>query len=173
MQLHWHLTPKNGLYGWFSYYGTGKFNNDLTAIARSTQTNPQQVNYRNQAQMRLKHLSLGWKHYLKGRFDTDEGWNLYGYAGLGLLLGRIENSHSVAVDTASYDLPVLQGSAKFKRLTLDLGAGWEIPVGAAIFVYAEGRVWVPTTDYPSRHLFVNRRAPFIGIATAGVRILFD
>ncbi len=123
--------------------------------------------------MRLKHLSLGWKHYLKGRFDAEEGWNLYGYAGLGLLLGRVANTHSPQVDSSIYDLPVQSGSAKFKRLTLDLGAGWEIPIGAAFFVYVEGRVWVPTTDYPSAHLFVNSKAPFVGIATAGVRILFD
>jgi hypothetical protein len=122
--------------------------------------------------MRFKHFSIGWKKYLKGQFDVDEEWNIYAYGGFGLMLGRVSNIHVPSVDAATYDLPVKPGTANFKRLTLDLGVGWETPMGADIFFYTEGRIWIPTTDYPSTFIFVNNDAPFAGMINAGFRILF-
>jgi hypothetical protein len=123
--------------------------------------------------MLFRHLSIGWKHYLKGVYNSEDKWNLYGYAGFGLLIGRIENTHSVVIDSANYFIPVLAGKANFKRLTLDLGVGFEIPVGGDIFFYMEGRTLIPTTDYPSDHLFINKDAPLVGSVNIGLRILFD
>src|SRR4030095_2551272 len=122
--------------------------------------------------MRFKHLSLGWKHYFIGGSDIDEKWSLYGYTGFGLLLGRVINSHSVSIDTNSYFVPVRSGKANFKRLTLDMGLGWEVPLGGDIFFYNEARLWIPTTDYPSKYIFVNKNAPFVASLNFGIRILF-
>jgi hypothetical protein len=171
--LHYHFTQKDGAYTWISYYSVGKFNNDLVASAKLAATSPQQVNYVNKAEMRFKHFSMGWKHYLKGDCKSDESWNLYGYAGFGLLLGRVQNTHSIFIDTVSYDVPVRSGIANFKRLTLDLGLGWEVNIGGEIYFYNEVRVWVPTTDYPSKYIFVNKNAPLVASLNFGIRILFD
>jgi len=169
---HFNLTPKDGLYVWFAYYGNGKFSNQLTASAKDTATVPQQVAYTNKAIMRFRHFSTGWKHYLKGGSNIEHGWSLYGYGGFGIFFGEIENTHSVAVDSASYTIPVWQGKGNFKRLTLDLALGYEMPVGGDIFFYIEGRVLVPTTDYPSNYLYINENAPLTGSVNTGMRILF-
>jgi hypothetical protein len=161
---HFHFTPKDGIY---------KFNNTVTATAKSLTTLPQQKIYTNAAIMRFKHVSTGWKRYLKGSSNAEDGWNLYSYAGFGLLLGRVDNIHSTVLDTAVYNVPVLTGKANFKRLTFDLGFGWELPVGGDIFIYAEARAWIPTTDYPSKYIFVNNNAPLVGMLNAGIRILFQ
>lgn len=167
-----HFTPRGAIYAWIGYFTVGKFRNDLVATAKSPATIPQQVDYRNNAAMRFKHFSIGWKHYLKGRFDANDGWNLYTYGGFGLLLGRVINTHSVSIDTSSYDAPVLAGKANFKRLTLDCGLGYEIPIGAMVYFYSDGRLWIPTTDYPSKHIFVNDNAPVVAMINFGLRILF-
>jgi hypothetical protein len=173
VHLHFHFTPKDGAYAWISYYSKGKFTNALTANAKSPATVPQQINYQNKAEMQLRHVSLGWKRYLKGAYDSETKWNLYGYAGFGLMMGGIINTHSVSIDTAGYTVPVLSGKANFKRLTFDLGSGIEIILGGGIYFYLEGRALVPTTGYPSKHLFVNNNAPFAGAANVGIRILFN
>ena len=172
VHFHFHLTPRDGAYAWVAYYSNGKFSNNINATAKSAITVPQQVSYRNKAELLFKHISLGWKRYLKGTFDAEKYWSLYGYAGFGLMLGHVVNTHSVNVDTSIYTVPVLPGKANFKRLTLDIGLGVEFPVGGDIYLYLEGRALVPTTDYPSQYLFINKHAPFTGAANGGLRILF-
>ena len=170
---HFHFTPKEGAYFLFAYFTPGNFTNKLTATAKSPATVPQQVSYTNNAQMRFKQISVGWKKYIKGTYNSEEGWNLYGSAGFGLVLGSIENAHSVAADTALYDVPVLRGKNNFKRLTADLGLGWENHLGGAIYFYNEAKLWIPTTDYPSKYLFINENAPLVISVCIGIRILFD
>jgi hypothetical protein len=169
---HFHFTPKDGLYAWIGYYSNGTFQNLVTATAKSPATIPSQITYHNTAVMRFKHFSIGWKKYLKGAYNS-ESWNIYGYAGFGILLGRVDNRHSNPIDTSIYNAPVLVGEAKFKRLTLDLGLGWETHIGGGTYTYIEGRAWVPASDYPSKHIFVNNNAPLVGMLNLGVRILFD
>ena len=89
-----------------------------------------------------------------------------------MLLGRVINTHSPAIDTSLYDLSVKSGKANFKRLTLDLGLGWEADLGGNIYFYNEARVWVPTTDYPSKYIFINKDAPLVASLNFGIRILF-
>jgi hypothetical protein len=170
---HFNFTPKDGMYAWFTYSGKGKFSNWLAATAKSVFTIPLQVDYTNNAIMVFNHISIGWKHYLKGAYNIENKWNLYGYAGFGLLFGKIENTHSVAIDSADYFIPVFKGKAYFKRLTLDLGLGYEVPAGGDVFFYLEGRALIPTTDYPSNYLLINDNAPLMGSFNIGVRILFD
>lgn len=170
---HIHITPKNGFYAWLAYTTNGRFSNPLTASAKSPLTTPQQIAYNNRSQLKFQHISIGWKHYLKGRSDSETGWNLYGYAGLGLMMAQVTNTHSIAIDTANYELPVLPGKAAFKRLTFDLGLGYEVPVGADVFFFLEARALVPTTDYPSDHLYINKDAPLTGSANLGIRVLFQ
>lgn len=181
-QLYWafghsthalfHLTPKDGIYVSFAYYSAGHFNNNVTADAKSPLTTPQQINYVNTARMRLKEFSIGWRRYLRGTPDIEIGWSLYGFAGFGLLPGSVVNTHSVLIDTVDYNVPVRSGKAQFKRLTVDLGLGWETPLGGDLYFYTEGKVWIPTTNYPSKYIFVNNNAPFAAMLGAGVRILF-
>jgi hypothetical protein len=172
VHFHFHFTPKDGAYAWVSYYSTGKFSNTVTAVAKSIVTIPSELAYRNNAEMRIKHISLGWKRYLKGS-PNSETWNLYGYAGFGLLMGRVINTHEPVIDTAVYTVPVRSGKGNFTRLTFDLGLGGEIHIGGDIYIYLEARALVPTTDYPSKHLLINDNAPFMGAANAGVRVFFD
>lgn len=167
-----HLTQKEGVYGIFAYYARGKFENRVTATAKSPVTVPQQVNYTNEARMRLKQFSLGYRRYFKGSYDADKSWSLYGFTGLGLLLGTVDNNQAPLLDSMVYALPVQYGRARFKRLTLELGAGWERLLGGDIYFYTEGKVWVPTTDYPSKYLLVNDQAPFVAMLAAGIRVVF-
>lgn len=168
-----HFNEKDAIYTNFNYFSNGNFKNDLTATAKSALTLPQQINYINSGKMRLKHLSVGYRKYLKGGAAEEKNWNVYGYAGLGIILGRIENSHSVAIDTSFYNVPVYSGKANFKRLTLDLGLGFEMPIGGDMFFYTEGRVWVPASGYPSKYIFVNNNAPFVGMLNLGLRLFFN
>ncbi|MBK8748951.1 MAG: hypothetical protein IPM04_14265 [Saprospiraceae bacterium] len=171
-QTLFHLTPKDGVYVWFVYYSNGKFKNNLTADAKSPLTTPQLVNYTNSARMRLKQFSIGWRKYIIGTPDAEKHWNLYGFAGFGLMFGKVQNTHSVVIDTALYNVPVRSGEGDFKRLTMDVGLGWEMPLGGDLFFYTEGKVWIPTTNYPSKYIFINNNAPFVATFGAGVRVLF-
>jgi hypothetical protein len=172
--INWHFTPRGGAYALVCYYSNGKFENPLSAAAKSSATFPQEIFFINRATVRLVQVSLGWKHYLVGTNDADTKWNLYSITGFGLLFGAVTNSYSTPVDTSLYYLPAqpINGSGHFKRLTLDLGAGWEIPLSGDIYLYSEGKVWIPTTEYPSKYLFINNNAPLAGMITAGLRILF-
>lgn len=170
---HFNFAPSDGLYFWLAYYSTAQFSNYPTATAKSIITIPQQIDYMNRVQLRIKHFSIGWKHYLKGAYNLEQNWSLYGYAGFGILFGNVTNRHSVAIDSASYNIPVWQGKGNFKRLTVDLGLGYEKPIGGDIYFYAEGRTLLPTTDYPTNYLFVNKKAPLTASVNMGFRILFD
>jgi hypothetical protein len=66
----------------------------------------------------------------------------------------------------------LSGKANYKRLTFDIGAGVEFPLGGDFYIYSEGKVFIPTTDYPSKYLFINDRAPYTGMLSVGLRLLF-
>ena len=80
-----HFGSRDGLTVLFSYYTLGKFKNQLAATAKSAGTTPQKLNFISSAQMRIRHISVGWKRYWRGAFSIDGDWNLYGYAGFGLL----------------------------------------------------------------------------------------
>lgn len=170
--VNFHITPKDGIYVWLSYTVGGRFKNNLTANAKTILISPQQLNYTNTSTMKLKTLSIGWKKYLKGRPDAETKWNLYANAGFGLLLGKVSNSFSAPVDTAKYNVPVLGGTANFKRLTLDLGLGAEWPIGGDLYFYTEARAWVPTPGYPSQYILVNDHTPLTGLLCIGLRLLF-
>ena len=118
--------------------------------------------------MVIKQISLGWKHYLKGGFDTEDKWSFYGSAGWGLMLGRIDNTHSPTIDTASYFVQVLPGKANFKRLTFDLAVGYEKPLGADVYIFMEGRTLVPITNYPSKFIYLNNNAPLTSYIKPGL-----
>jgi len=170
----WHFSPKGTAYALISYYSVGKFKNSLTATAKSPSTSPQEISFTNNAEVRLHQISLGWKQYLVGKFDADVGWNLYTITGFGLMFGKATNNFSTTIDTSLYNAPPnpVSGTGHFKRLTFDLGLGWEIPLSSALFVYSEGKVWIPTTDYPSKYLLVNDNAPLVAVLSLGLRMLF-
>lgn len=172
--LQWHLTELTTVYGFVSYHQNGKYKSTLRADAFQPTTQPQSFVFTNNSEMRLRHVSLGFKRYIKGNF-RDFDFNIYGLAGFGLVVGAATNNFSMAVDTSLYKVQdnVLSGKGDFKRLSLDLGLGWEFPVEYEIYIYSEVRVLVPTTEYPSNYLLKNNNAPFLGTINLGVRILFD
>ena len=174
MQLEFcfHVTPKNGIYSWIGFNTNGNFSNRLTASAKSTSTIPQQVNYLDSSQIHFVHISIGWRKYLKGSPTAAKGWNLYSRAGFGLMMGRVNNYSNQQPDTSIYVLPVKGGDGDFKRLTLDLGLGVEFPIAGDFYLYSEARLFIPTTDYPSKYILINEKAPLVGSIGAGVRILF-
>ena len=168
VQLDFHLAEKDGIQVNFSYCSFGKYNNVLRAKATDAVTLPQQIQYTNAGKLRFRLLSVGWKHYLHGNPQLETGWSLYGKAGFGLLMGRVENSHNRTIDTALYQIPVREGTANFKRMTLDLALGWEKPLGADFYFYTEARVTVPSPGYPSPFLLVNDNAPFTTLLCGGL-----
>ncbi len=172
LHLDFHLVQKDGIRVSFSHGSAGKFSNAVTALAKTGSTQPQQINYTNKASLKMRRLSVAWKRYLLGRPDLEKGGNLYGTAGFGLLLGRITNSHDRLTDSSLYQLPVLAGEGKFKRLSFDLSLGGEIPAGPDFYIFTEARVFIPSSDYPSPYLYKNKNAPFGGLLCFGLRILF-
>jgi hypothetical protein len=166
---------KTGIYASVSYYTDGKFKNELVASAKSPGTSPQEIFFTNSAVLRLRQISLGWRYYLLGAPDAEQHWALYGITGFGLIFGKATNNYSATIDTSLYNAPPqpASGSGHFKRLTLDLGLGWEMPLRGDIYFYAEGKTCIPTTDYPSKYLFVNDNAPLTASVSAGLRILFN
>jgi hypothetical protein len=165
------FSPKDGVYVWFIYYSNGNVSNDVAATAKSPATLPPQIAYTSKGVIKYRQLSIGWKHYLKEDFASEK-WNLYGLVGFGLVLGSAQSTSSVPVDTSLYDMPVLTGKGHFKRLTYDLGLGFEQPIGGDIFLYSEIKTFIPATDYPSKYLYVNEDAPLTACVNVGLRILF-
>ncbi|MFT3677912.1 MAG: hypothetical protein QM781_18610 [Chitinophagaceae bacterium] len=169
----WHMDALNTGYAWFSYYNKGKFTNNLTATAKDPATSPSGIDYRNRGGISFSQLSFGWKRYIAGNAFAEEGLNVYGLAGLGLLFGKVLNTHNTRIDTALYNAPVLAGRAKFNRLTLDLGLGVEVPVGGDFFVYGECKSYIPVSTFPNRYLLNDKYTPLPGMLTIGVRVLFQ
>lgn len=177
VQLNFYPTSgnKNAIYTWISYYTTGKFKNNFTATAKDASTTPKELSYTAHTDLRYRHLSVGWKHYFKGGYNSEEIWNIYGYTGFGLLLGKANNSYNKLVDSALYIIPPpIEGNGAFKRLTLDAGLGTEFPLGTAVFVYTEARTWIPTSHYPSKYLYEdNYNIPAILAINVGLRVLIE
>jgi len=171
----WHLDEKNTLYTWFSYHTNGKFKNDLSASALSAVTQPQTLLFNSRSEIKLRQLSVGIRRYLLGSYKKLEKFNLYGAAGFGLMIGLASNNFSIPVDTMLYTVQnkLVSGSGNFKRLSMDLTAGWEFPLAYEIFIYSEGRLYIPTTDYPNNYLLKNNNTPFPGSIHLGIRVLFN
>ena len=170
----WHFTRKGGAYVSLTYSSYGNFTNQLSATAKDTTTSPHEISFTNRSQLRFEQISLGFKHYFVGTTDAENKWNLYTLTGFGLMFGRVTNSYSTSLDTSLYTAPQqpTNGSGHFKRLTLDLGLGWEVPLSGDVYLYANGKVLIPTSDYPSKYLLVNNNAPLFGAVGLGIRILF-
>jgi hypothetical protein len=173
VQGNFHLSGKDGVYAWVSYYTPGRFNTNYSAQARQPATVPQSVSYRVRSRWAYNNISVGWKHYFKGSFAEENTWGLYGLAGFGLQFNKVENVYSTFFDTSAYALQSpAPGVGNFKRLTLDLGIGVEYPVGGDFFIYSDLRTWLPASDYPSPWLHDPKRVPLPLTLGAGLRILF-
>jgi hypothetical protein len=173
VQFNFHFNQKQSAYAWLSYYTPGKFSNSFSATAKSIASVPSAISFRATEKWRNSEVSLGWKHYFKGGFETETSYGLYTIAGFGLMFSKIENVFNRSIDTSLYNTPTLPGNSKFYRLTLDIGAGVEYPVGGSFFVYSDVRAWIPTSDYPSPYLHKNKNVPLPFMVSLGMRILFD
>ena len=153
----------------------GKYENTLIATATSPTTQPQTISFSNQSEMKLKQISFGFKRYLIGSYNHLEKFNLYAAGGFGVMYGNASNIFSTNIDTSLYTIQynVVHGSGDFKRLTFDLSGGVEFPISYEIYIYSEMRMYIPTTDYPSKYLLNNSHAPKLGSINIGLRILFD
>lgn len=170
---NFHFTPQWTGYALVCYYTNGRFKNSFTATAKDS-AQPAQLAYTTRSLLRFRQLSLGFKYYLKGSYNNEESWNLYGLGGFGLLFGSVENFYSQAIDTSKYTVPQqsVEGSADFKRLTFDLGLGAEALLGASVYLYADVRTWIPASDFPSPYLYNNNMPRNITV-NGGIRVLFD
>ena len=170
---NFHISKKETGYAWLSYFTNGKFSNRLDAVAKDAVTSPQKINYTIQSSLRYRQVSVGWKHYFKGSFDEENGWSIYSLAGFGLLFGKAENIFSQPIDSSRYFISNPMGSGNFRRLTFDLGAGTEFPLGGDVYVYSELRSWLPTYGYPSPYLYSNSKIPSVLSVHAGLRVLMQ
>jgi len=171
----WHFDKKNTVYAWLTYHANGKYENSLIATAKSPATQPQSISFTNQSIMRLRQISFGFKRYIIGSFDKLEKFNLYAAGGFGIIYGNASNSFSTYIDTALYTIQynVVHGKGDFKRLTFDITGGLEFPVAYELWIYSEVRMYIPTTDYPSKYLMNNSHAPLLGSIHLGIRIMFN
>lgn len=172
VQFNFHFNEKQTAYAWITYYTPGKFKNNFDAIAKSSTTSPAFIPFKASAKWRSNEVSLGWKHYFKGSFNAEEGYNIYSLTGFGLMFTKVENIFSPLIDTSLYNTPTLSGNSEFYRLTIDVGAGVEFPIGGNFFLYGDVRSWIPTTDYPSPYLHNNKNVPLPFMISGGMRILF-
>lgn len=168
-----HFSKKETGYAALVYYSPGTFHNTFIANARSPFTSPSKVAYYVASEWRMREVSIGWKHYFRGSYYEEKSWNVYGLAGFGLVFTKTRNTFK-PVDSALYDAPKapVLGDGEFKRLTLDLGLGGEIPLGGNFFAYGEVKTWLRASDYPSPYLHNNKNVPLPAIVCAGLRILF-
>jgi hypothetical protein len=173
LQLDFHFSAKETLYGIISYYSPGKFTNRYIASAKSPTTTPFIQVYDIDGKMQCNQLSIGWKHFWWGSFNNENNFNIYTTAGFGLLFARAENTYS-PVDTSLYDTPAAPspGEGRFKRLTFDLGLGAEYVAGGNVYLYGDLRTWLPTTSFPSAYLHNNEKVPLPLIISLGIRVLF-
>lgn len=170
---NFHFDPQWTGYATISYFTNGRFKNSFTATAKDS-AQPAQVGYTARSHLRFRQLSLGFKYYLKGAYNQEQSWNLYGLGGFGLMFGSVENFYSQQIDTSRYHVPQqsLEGSADFKRLTFDLGLGAEALLGAAVYLYADLRTWIPASDFPSPYLYNNNMPRNLSVH-GGIRVLFE
>ena len=171
---NFHITSRATVYAGISYYVNGRYKNNLTAVEKDTAGGATAIGYTATSRLGYRQFSVGAKYFFRGAFDNEEGLNLYGTAGFGLLSGNVENVFDKVIDTALYSFPqrAVSGTGRFRRLTFDLALGADIPVAAGFFVYGELRTWLPASDYPSPLLY-NNRTPQVLLLNAGVRILFN
>jgi hypothetical protein len=173
LQGNLHFSEKESAYVWIMYFTNAKFKNKFTATAKSSTTIPASYPYTVTGLWKLNQFSLGWKHYFKGGFDTEDFWRLYGLAGFGLAFSDVENTFSTPLDTSLYTTNAPQsGTGHFYRLTVDLGAGIEFPIGGSFSVYGDIRTWIPSSSDPSPYLTENKNVPFVFMMNLGLRILF-
>ncbi|RYZ23960.1 MAG: hypothetical protein EOO10_20740 [Chitinophagaceae bacterium] len=172
LQVSAHFSPTQGAYASLDYYTEGKFKNNFTATAKSLLTTPQQLSYMATGRLTYRQISLGLKHYFKGAFNTETGYNVYGLAGFGLLFAQVGNSNSIAVDTTLYQTQAFVGEGAFRKLTFDLGIGGEVPIGGNFFLFADGRTWLPASSKTASYLHNQKNVPLPFMLSAGMRILF-
>lgn len=173
--LQWHPDKKYTVYSYFTYHWNGKYATTLRADAKQPATQPQTIHFINRSEMTLHHLSVGVKKYLTGSVKNEERLTTYVSGGFGLIAGKASNNFSAAIDTSLYTVTgnIISGTGRFKRLSFDIAAGIEYPVGYMVFVFSEARLLIPTTGYPSSYLLKNNNAPLPGSINIGFRILFS
>ncbi|MGZ5255982.1 MAG: hypothetical protein ACXWCT_16360, partial [Flavitalea sp.] len=170
-----HLSKKESVYAWLSYFSPGRFNNRFSAPAFDPFTTPASVSFKVNGVWENREVSVGWKHYFIGGFNEERNWSVYGRAGFGLMFNGASNSYVPIVDTNVYDVSSvpLIGESRFNRLTIDLATGIEIPFGGNFYFYSELRTAIPSSDYPAPVLHYNKNVPMPLILAAGLRVSFD
>lgn len=174
VQVNYPLTGKESVYGWVNYYNNGRFSNVNYAKAKFTSTNPQLLPYTVTSWWRYHQFSIGWKHYFKGSYNSEDRVNIYGLAGFGLVTSKVHNVFEPRPKDSLYTIQgALEGDGVFRKLSFDLGLGAEWPFGGNFYGYADVRTWLPTSAYPSPYQQnINSKITPV-IASVGLRMLFD
>jgi hypothetical protein len=173
LSVNFHVAPKDGPYIWLSYFTPGRFTNTFTAVAKSPGTDPQIRNFVVGGKWNLRNVSVGWKHYLKGSFNEEYNWSLYGLAGLGLQFTKVQNDYKTAIDTALYTTNApASGLRNVYGWTADLGLGIEYPAAPDFYFFSDVRTWLPVGGKESPYFHRNEKTPFPFTIGVGFRILF-
>ncbi len=172
IRSEWYTSNSDGPYLSIGYYVKSSFNNQFTARAKSGTTLPVQIRYTTNSSWQLRQAVLGWKHYFKGRFDSEKNAGFYGTVGTGLLFARIENRFSQSVDTSLYQTPgPTVAAGTFRRIILDLGLGGEWAIGADVYLFGELRALLQASETPSALVAGNHHIPLGTSVHAGLRVL--
>lgn len=169
-----HITPRETFLIWINYAIPGRFKNQFQAPALDMSTMPVTTPYTVKGTWNLREFSLGWKHYFKGNFMQETGWNLFGTAGLGILVASVKNTYVTKLDTVLYKAlwkPEI-GAHHFRKLTADLAIGMEIPIGGDFSVTGDLRVMLPASSTATNYTHYDEKVPLTVFANLGIRILF-
>jgi hypothetical protein len=173
VRMEYHFGEKLSGMVSFGYFSNGKYSNRVSAPAILPATSPASITYGVNTKLSMQHLTMGARYFFKGNYKTEQGYNLYGYAGYGILFLQATNTFDSPVDTGRYKaLAPYEGSGKINRLTLDLALGVDFAVGPDVFLYGESRAIIPMTDYPSNYVRFNKGYPFPLSLNLGIRVLF-
>ena len=170
IQTNFHFAPRQALYASLDYYTDGKYQNNFTASAKSSATQPEQIAYAASGELIYRQISLGVRHYFKGTYNAEKSYNIYGLAGFGFLFSKVRNTNSPFIDTTLYHLKVITGEVSLKKLTFDISFCLEVPIGGNFFVFADGRGWLPASSGTSPYLHNQKNVPLSVILSLGLRM---
>jgi hypothetical protein len=172
VQPSYGLTKKFLFYATLGYTSADKTTNRFTTNALADTITPKKINYSANTEWRTRQFATGIKYYFKGSYDNEEGLNVYGMAGIGVMSIKLTTDYTAGIDTSNYQsFPPYPGEGTVNKLSFDSGLGIEGPLGGNFFWYTEAKAWIPTDKVTSPYLLGSNKVMPIMVG-AGLRVLF-